>query len=613
MGSKFVLVLLSICAISCSISAEDSEEQMEKLFSSEDETYISTELQRHLEYLEKHKLSVNTASYEDLLLLPWLSDTDVRNIITYRKTHQITMLQQLSQAGLEQDIIDEIKPYISTFKPSPVHITSRIRAQYKDDTIYESPLKFYQRYQLNWKNYSLYFLAQKDEGEKNWLDFWSTCLYGKDISFIKTVALGNYRLSFGQGMLFAPKMGLSKGGNATHQPVKHYQDIKPYTSTNEAFSLFGVAVEIPLGNFSVLPFYSNCLLDGTIKNGCIKSLDITGFHRNDSQEDKKDAIRETLYGAHISFGEVNTVGITAYRDLYDHPFCDTTKKQKQDLYSVDFYQSYNNVTFFGEGALTSKRKAFVAGMSWREKGFENLLLYRNYEKNFPTFHGNPFHEGGDFDNERGLYYGITFRPFKRSRLDIYFDVFRFPQEKTYGDIPTYGFDSFLQFEKRWKASRIRLTYHHKQSERWRNIDNISKLYQIKRNTHRCDFIQKINDKIELKFRGEFTYHHYTNTEKYDAGILLYQEIKYFITPKLKNYLRFVQYHTDDIILYMYENDLDGIMLNSQFKGDGVFYYLLLKYDVGDHISIQVKYSEKIWKEKKVERARQIKLQLQTYF
>ena len=126
-------------------------------------------------------------------------------------------------------------------------------------------------------------------------------------------------------------------------------------------------------------------------------------------------------------------------------------------------------------------------------------------------------------------------------------------------------------------------------------------------------MQKINDKIELKFRGEFTYHQYTNTDKYDAGILLYQEVKYFITPKLKNYIRFCQYHTGDIILYMYENDLDGIMLNSQFKGDGVFGYVLLKYDIGNHISLQVKYAEKIWKETLIKRSRQIKFQVESSF
>jgi len=586
---------------------------MEKLFSSEDETYISTELQRHLEYLEKHKLSVNAASYEELLQLPWLSDIEVQSIIAYREKHQIEKIEQLVYAGIDEDIINEIEPYLSTSQPVPVRIAARIRAQYKDDAAYDSPLKFYQRYQLNWKNYSLYFLAQKDEGEKNWLDFWSTCLYGKDLSFVRRFAIGNYRLSFGQGILFAPKMGLSKGGNATRQPIKHYQDIKPYTSTNEAFSLFGAATEITLGNFSILPFYSNNLLDGTIENGCIKSIDITGFHRNESQEEKKDAIQETLYGAHFSYGKANTTGFTFYRDLYNYPFCDSAMKQKQDLYSIDWYQNFKNITVFGEAALASGHKAFLAGLTWQVGEFDNLILYRDYEKYFPTFHGNPFHEGGDFDNERGIYYGITFRPFKKSRLDIYFDVFSFPREKTYGDLPTYGFDSFVQFEKRWKTSRVRLTYHFKQKERWRDIDNTSKLYQIKRNIHRCDFIQKINDHIELKLRGEFTYHHYTNADKYDAGILLYQEIKYFISPTLKNYIRFCQYHTGDIILYMYENDLDGIMLNSQFKGDGVFVYILLKYDLGGHLSVQAKYSEKVWKEKNLQRTRQIKVQIETSF
>ena len=613
MGNKlFALVLLALIAL-CPLSAEDTEEQMEKLFSSEDETYISTELQQRLEYLEKHKLDINRADYDEIAELPWLSPQDVDAILIYRKKHTITSKKALKKAGISECIIEELQPYISYHLPMPVHFTTRQRLQLKDNTDYDSPLKFYQKYQANWRNFSLYFLSQKDEGEKEWIDYWSATLYVKELGFVKSFAAGNYRLSFGQGILFAPKLALSKGGNATHQPIKHYQDIKPYTSTNEAYSLFGFAGDFSLYDLHIIPFYSDYALDGIVENGCIKSIDITGFHRSSAGQDKKDAIREKLYGAHISYGGQNTFGITAYRDLYNHPFCDSTKKQFQNLYSADYYLNYRNITLFGEGAFANGERAFVTGMLWQQGLFENIILYRDYEKNFPTFHGNPFHGGGDFDNERGLYYGITYRPFTRSRLDVYFDVFRFPEESTYGNLPIYGFDSFVQFDQKWTASRIRLTYHHKQTERWRSFDEVSKLYQVKRNTCRSDFVQKISEKIELKFRGEFTYHHYTNTDKYDAGILLYQEVKYFITPKLKNYIRLCQYHTDDIILYMYENDLDGIMLNSQFKGDGVFGYILLKYDIGPHLSLQAKYAEKIWKEKKIERSRQIKFQVETNF
>jgi hypothetical protein len=613
MGNKVFFFVLLLVITACQLHAEDTEEQMEKLFSSEDETYISTELQQRLEYLEKHKLDINRANYDELVELPWLSPQEVDAILRFRKKNSISNPEVLHKAGISFEKIEELQPYISFHLPMPVHVITRQRMQYKEDTEYAPPLKFYQRYQANWWNFSLYFLSQKDEGEKDWFDYLSATLYAKEIGFVKSFAAGNYRLSFGQGILFAPKLALSKGGNATHQPLKHYQDIKPYTSTNEAYSLFGFAGDFSLYDFHLIPFYSDYALDGIVENGCIKSIDITGFHRSESDLDKKDAIREKLYGAHISYGAQNTLGITAYRDFYNHPFCDSTKKQFQNLYSTDYYLNYKNITIFGEGALANGKSAFVSGVLWQQGLFENVILYRNYEKEFPSFHGNPFHAGGNFDNERGLYYGITYRPLEKSRLDIYFDVFRFPEESTYSNLPIYGFDSFVQFDQKWHSSRIRATYHYKQTERWRSFDEVSKLYRVNRNTYRCDFIQKINDKIELKFRGEFTYHHYTNTDKYDAGTLLYQEIKYFITPKLKNYVRFCQYHTGDIILYMYENDLDGVMLNSQFKGDGIFGYILLKYDIGSHISLQAKYAEKIWKEKEIKRSRQIKFQLETSF
>jgi len=101
--------------------------------------------------------------------------------------------------------------------------------------------------------------------------------------------------------------------------------------------------------------------------------------------------------------------------------------------------------------------------------------------------------------------------------------------------------------------------------------------------------------VDLRLRAEYSFHKFTNAEKYDSGVLLFQELRFLISKNMKNYLRICQYHTEDIALYMYENDLDGIMLNSLFKGDGIFYYFLMKYDLWQHYSLQFKFSQKLWK------------------
>lgn len=606
-------LLLIVFLIIFSLQIYADEEQMEKLFSTEEETYKITELYNHLQNLKKNKININDAKYQDLIMLPWLSPVQIENIIHFRKQKNITNKNQLKKAGISDDTIEEILPYISFRKSSPIYLQSRIRAEYKFDSEYSSPAKFYQKHSISWKNYKLYFISQKDEGEKDFWDFLSGSFSAKNIGILDKIIIGNYRLAFGQGIIFAPKLGLSKGGNATHQPIKHYSDIKSYTSTNEVYSLLGSSIKLKIGKFGIIPFCSDYKLDANIQDGCIKSIDITGFHRTETEKEKKDKVREKIYGTHLYYGNTSQIGFTALHTKYNLPFSDSHFKQEQSIFGLDYNLKYYNFNFFGEGATANKKGSYLLGIFWEKENFENLIIYRNYDKYFPAFHGNPFHTGGNFDNETGIYYGISFRPFAHSKIDMYLDIYKFPKRKSRENMPTYGFDKFLQFDKKWKTSKIRLTFHQKQSERWRTISEESKIYQIERNTFRLDWKQVINSKMQIKLRGEYTFHQYKNADKYDAGILFYQDFKFMFSPKLTHHIRICQYHTDDIILYMYENDLDGIMLNSQFKGDGIFGYILLKYDFGRHFSLQMKYAEKIWKEKKLEKSQQIKVQVETRF
>lgn len=607
---KLVFLLILIFPV---IHIHADEAQIEKLFSTEEETYKITELYSHLQYLKKNKLDINQASYQDLIILPWLSPVQIENIIQFRKQKNITNKNQLKKAGISDDTIEEILPYISFRDTYPMHFRNRIRAEYKFNSQYNNPMKFYQKHTINWRNYRIHFISQKDEGEKDFWDFYTGSLATEKLGIFDKIVIGNYRLALGQGILFAPKLGLSKGGNATRQPIKHFSNIRSYTSTNEVYSLFGGAFKLKISKLGIIPFYSKYKLDANVEDGYIKSIDITGFHRTETERAKKDKVTEKIYGAHLFYGNASQIGFTALHTKYNLPFSDSSFKQEQNIFGSDYNLKLDNFNFFGEGAIAENKESYLLGLFWEKDNFENLIIFRNYNKHFPTFHGNPFHTSGNFDNERGIYYGISFRPLARTKIDMYIDIYKFPKQKSRENMPTYGFDKFLQFEKKWKSSKIRFTFHQKQSERWRTISDESKIYQIERNTFRLDWWQIINSKVEIKLRSEYTFQQYKNGNKYDSGILFYQDIKFRFSPKLTNYIRICQYHTADIILYMYENDLDGIMLNSQFKGDGIFGYILLKYDLGKHLSLQMKYSEKIWKEKKLEKSQRIKMQIENRF
>lgn len=594
---------------------EDIETQLEELFSIDEEVAIPPELYEELLDLQKNKLNLNKASYDELLQIPWLSPQEAEGIIEYREHNSFTNIADLQQAGIPQDTIDRILPFISFTSPSsPIHYQNRLRTQYKFYSEYENPVKFYQRHTIRWENYELAFLTEKDEGESSIADFCSASITGEWRNHIvQKVVVGNYKLAFGQGIIFAPKLSLSKSSNTTRQPIKRNYTAKSYTSTSETYSLFGGAAGLSYDRFNIIPFYSSYKLDATIENDSISSIYDLGYHRSETEIAKKDNVKEKLYGFHFAYGNQRRIGLTAVKSHMSLPFADPNISQDNFIVGADFYFNLKDFVFFGEGAIADNKRAYLAGLQWEDNRLENLILYRKYDKYFPTLHGNPFHTSGDFDNEKGIYYGFSFRPSSDFKINLYLDLYRFPEEKYLEDMPTYGFDKLLYLERKQKTSTLRFTYREKQSEKRRVVDDVSKIYLIDRNSFRLDWIIPINPKTEMRLRAEYTYHRFKNADKYDQGILLYQDFRFSFTPKLRTYLRVCQYHTDDIILYMYENDVDGVMLNSPFRGDGIFAYILCKFDIGEHISLQAKYAGMLSWEAGIREESRITLQIESIF
>ncbi|MEA2104130.1 MAG: helix-hairpin-helix domain-containing protein [Candidatus Cloacimonadota bacterium] len=572
-----------------------AEETYEELLDLDFETNQITEQIEILDDLQKNKLDLNKVGFDELLQLPWISPKSAQKILNYRKHHKLNNKKSLLNAGISKDVIKDISPYICYKYFHPAEFLALLRNEYSSSTEYENPLKLYQKYQLNWKNYQFNLLAKKDAGETSIIDYLGSSVYAKNMGIFRRIVLGNYRLSIGQGIFFASKLGISMGSNSTGQPIKHSTYLKPYTSSSESFSLFGAATRMDFHNFSLIPFYSDYPLDATLENNKIKSIYVSGYHRTDSEVKKKDQIREKLYGFNLGYGSESKIGLTAFHSEFNKEFVDTNQFRQTDKIGANYNIYLKNFNFFGEYGFYKNRNAFISGVFWEKDLFKSLIIFRNYDTNFLSFHGNPFHARGEFDNERGIYYGFSFRPFIKSRVDVYFDIYTLPFYENNKLLPVYGNQLFFQFTKKWKNSYLRFYFKQKTTEERKNINDISKFYNIQRNTIRTDYSREIHPKVELKCRAEYTFHNFLNADKFDTGVLFYQEIRFTLNRNMKNYLRICEYHTGDILLYMYENDLDGVMLNSIFKGDGIFYYYLFKYNLSKHYSLQFKFSQKFWK------------------
>lgn len=581
MRSKIILFFFLFAAI---IFAEDSEE---KIFSFEDETYHSTELSDLLQSIKRKPINVNTADENELALIPWLSEKDIQKIIHSRNSQKITNLENLSTIGIDAITVNELEDYI-TFGPSiDLKLKQTSRVEFHQPKQYlPSTLKYFQKTILNINNFKFGFISQKDEGERDPLDFYSYFVEYSSENFLKKFIIGKYRLALGQGILFAPKLGMSKSGASTSVPVKKFNPIKPYTSSYEIWELEGSALNIELSSFNLIPFFSKTALSANLDTlSYITSFNESGLHLD---EEKKNNVNETIYGLATKYSLADhSFGLIFAKINFDHDFSNSARKSKYSAISADFIINRSGFPTFGEIAYAQEKIAGVLGCKFGENELRHLLLIRYYQKDFPTWHGNPFSSQSRFDNEVGLYYGMTIIPFERTKINCYFDVWSFPETRYFEKMPTVGSEQFIQLERKFDTNSLRFTIQHKDKEKYISLDE-AKIRDFERTTIRADWWQNISN-FRFKTRYEVITEHLVNDDIHKSGILAYEEIKWKI-DKI-TLIGQVAVYRSDVLHYMYEHNVDGIMQNSILKGDGAYSYFVFKYNLIKDIELQFKVSD----------------------
>ncbi|GIV45210.1 MAG: hypothetical protein KatS3mg036_0028 [Ignavibacterium sp.] len=254
-------------------------------------------------------------------------------------------------------------------------------------------------------------------------------------------------------MLWSP-YSFSKGADAIFPVKRKGRTIKPYTSATEYDFMRGVTSTFNYSDLSFTVFYSSKKIDANVDSitNKITSTPKTGLHLTENDLNKKNLVKENLFGGRISYKFQNklNVGLSAYSSKFSNEFeANSVYDLKGDqfrFYSFDYDLNIGQLNFFGEFVYNEKSIASINGLILSPlKNFTLSASIRSYPANYINLHGFGFGEqSGKTSNEFGIYYGLKWKS-DFGLLNLYYDQFRFPYKTFENPVPSSGDEIYLSY------------------------------------------------------------------------------------------------------------------------------------------------------------------------
>ncbi|MDR1369050.1 MAG: helix-hairpin-helix domain-containing protein, partial [Dysgonamonadaceae bacterium] len=354
MKSIIITFFLFLCFSAWSQTPEKNTswmEYLEELSENEMESSLIENLYEELSFLSEHPFNLNTATKQDLERLPFLSEIQIENIqyhiYKYGPLNTIYELKNID--GLDFQTIQYLLPFVLVElenKPEPLSMKNVLKygksdllvrmdnslqqkAGYIEADNEEKelhPNRFYLgepyylsvRYGFQYKDkIQLSFTGEKDAGEAFWnrhhkgFDFHSANLSLKNFGIVEGLYLGDYRVSFGQGLVLNTDFSMGKTSDVSNIGKKN-SGIKRHFSTNENDFFRGVAVNLKLKKTNLYLFISHRDLDAGVDGNSISNFKTDGYNRTYNDLEKRHKAEMNTGGLNLQWkNESFQIGTTA--------------------------------------------------------------------------------------------------------------------------------------------------------------------------------------------------------------------------------------------------------------------------------------------------------------
>lgn len=656
-------------------------EQVERLAEDSDEDVDYEELLESFIFFSENPINLNSDDVVQLMQLRLINVFQYEELQKYRRYYgDFLFLEELEMVeGFDEQTLALIAPIVYVGKDnSRDKITLNKMARYGKHQIlgryeqilerqqgYElisdsallakpnsrflgSPQRYQLKYTYNYRNrIRAGLVLEKDPGEmfftdnvsdtikallgsqyRRGFDFVGGYLYAKDLGIVKAAVVGDYQLSFGQGLTLWSGMSFGKAG-AGSSVMKQGRGITPKGSASEYSFMRGAAVTLGGGPFRGTVFYSNRMVDANVsvtdsldEVEYVSSLQETGYHRTIGELLDRHAIRQQVVGGHLAYAVSHfEIGYTLHHTWLSAPLQLRPSNYNQFYFQgtrltnqgIDFKFVKGKFAFFGEGSIshnpdsvvststtTFDRLAGLVGMTIKPTGYLNFtLLYRDYGKAYQNLYSNAFGEGSRNQGQRGVYFGVEIAPAPYWNLLAYADHFRFTWLTSQAYSPSWGHDYYLRVSHSFnKRTAAYLQIRSKTKMKNSTDGMVFSHYPIFYTKNSVRFNINYGFANGLVFGNKAEYAHYHNEDGSNShGFFICQDVSY--KPENKPFsitFRYAIFDTEDYDsrVYAYENDVLYSFSVPALYGKGMRVYLLGKWKPVSNLTLYARIGSTIY-------------------
>lgn len=429
---------------------------------------------QHTDHLRRHPLKLNMATAAELqgllLLQPW----QISSFLLYRKTFGklLSVYELQAIPGWDEATIIKLLPYISisateaTDKP----FFQRFKGGEENLLIRSGKLlrkggpaafiryRYKMEKQLQWG-----FTAEKDAGEgffsgaqKNGFDFYSAHLFARRMGSLKVLALGDFQVNMGQGLI--QWQGMSYAYGSVLSLKKQSEVLQPYGSAGEFNFHRGIGISTGAGPVQLTVFASYRKLSAHVKEDSsgrwFNNFVTSGYHRTTSEQEAKEAVSVFTTGASLHLKKAAwQIGLNSVQYHFNMPLRKpdppykifAIEGNKWCNASMDFGVTLRNWHLFGELATDQRYGLAFTGavMGSLHSRFQLGIQYRNFSKGYQSLFSSAVSQSAAPSNEEGINVRLEWQPQRKWKVQASAEIFRFPWLRYRIDAPANGYEHLI--------------------------------------------------------------------------------------------------------------------------------------------------------------------------